>query len=588
MRKILLSALSLAAVCASAQTLIVNLNNGETMRVPISEIQKMTFADMPEAPGVPLSDFKDPVLREKVAAFDADGDEELSAAEIAQITELNLASTAVESLEGITNLSALTHLNIQSCTGLKNVDLSAGLEKLEYLQAGFCSNLETLVLGQKPALKELWAGYTALTSLDFSGLTALQETSVASTNIESVEINSDVLTYFSAGGANLKSVDLNCPALTELSLSDVTALSGYDISKHPVLVKFTMTGSSVSKFTTEGCPELESLTLNNSGSLWSLNLSKSMKLTYVSCYSCYELESVTMTEGQNIPSLYGISEWMITRIEREWPDDVAPTISDEAFRSLMLSIADKDGDGKITREEAEAVTVLNASGLGLTAVDFFYFNNIEELDLSDNDLETIDLSQVMKVTHLNLNNNKLTSLDVERLENLQYLFAANNKLTTISRLGRYGLIEIDLSNNELTSWSPSYQSNLLRLDMSNNKLTDIALTGDSKLAFLNLSGNALKSVTMWSLEGLVDLVINDNPLNEIPFSDTKNWKLLENIDCSNTDLTALDLHASVALKKVVATGCESLETITLAEGVNAEVVKGDNTTVNYEAAPVEE
>lgn len=553
------------------------------MRVPISDISRLSFEEGTAPEAVPLSVFTDPILREAVAQADADGDEQLSEVEIASITELKINyESGLTSLEGINYLTDLTTLNLMSCSGLTEADLS-GLEKLEYLQLGFCSNLETLTLGAKPALSEMYVQYTALSELDFSGLTALTECSVASTKISDIEIHNPLLTYFSCGGDALQSVDLSgCDALTTLNLNDASAISSFDIAPFPLLKNFTLTGSKISKFTTEGNPELESLTLTSSENLWQINVSKSLKLSTLSCFGCWELESVIMTEGQIIANMSGVSDWMITYVEREWPDDVAPEISDEAFRAAMLKIADTDGDGKISREEAEAVTTLNASGLGLTNVDFFYFNKIQHLDLAKNELESIDLSMLPDLTYLNVNSNKLTELNVS-YQKLEYLYADHNQLTSV-KFGGYNYLEIDLSHNALTTLTPYYMSKMLRLDLSYNNLTDVTLTGNDSLAFMDLSHNQLKSVRMWSLKKLVDLKVNDNPFTEL--DDSKNWTILETINCSNTDITTLNLSESTELKECIATGCANLETIYVAEDSAADITKDDNTTVVF-GAPAE-
>lgn len=592
MKKLLLGAMALLPLCVSAQSLIVNLKSGEIMKVPVSEIQSLSFKESPAGEAVPISVFKDPILQAAVAKAvfgdDAEGKTEFTQEELASVKELRLNYSDVASLEGIGYLTELTGLYISGCEKLTTVDLT-GLDKLEELYASMCTNLESMTLGNKPALKEFY-GYnnSSLTSLDFSGLTALQKCAIYGAKLATIDIHSTSLTSLNAGSEDLENIDLNgCDNLAVLSLSNCSKISEFAIATFPLLEEFTLTGSQIKSFTTEGCAQLKKLVLDSSTNLTYLNVSKSLKLNTLSCLYCYNLQEageVVMTEGQVIASTTGVYDWMITRVPREWPADVAPEISDEAFRNAMMAAADKDGDGKISPEEAQAVTVLNASGLNLTSVDFTYFNNIEELDLSDNQLETIDLSMTTKITNLNLNNNKLTSLNVEQLDQLQYLYANHNEIATISRIGSSAIIEIELADNKISTFTCYYKNNLTRLDISDNEISSAEIRENPKLAYMNVAGNNIKSITMWSLKGLVDVNFSNNPFTQL--DEAHNWVLLESIDCSNTDIKTLNLSQNPELKKCVASDCANLETIYLPEGSTAEVVKGDNTSVVF-GAPAE-
>lgn len=592
MKKLLFGAVALLSFGALAQSLIINMKNGDITKVPIADIASLSFKDSPVQPNVPLSVFTDPILQNAVAkaAFgdDAEGKTELTPADLAKVTSINLNYTDVASLEGIENLTELTELMISGCEKLTTVDLT-GLEKLQELYASMCTGLETLTLGNKPALKEIYAyNNTSLTSMDFDGLTAIEQCAVYGAKIPSIEIHSGSLTSLNCGNEALATVDLNgCDNLIKLDLSHSVLLSEFSISEFPALEEFSLTNGSLKSFTTEGCKELKKLTLDNNTSLTKVDVSKSMKLNTLSCSYCFNYGDegeVIMTEGQEIATMNGVQNWMIKRVPREWPDDVAPELSDEAFRNAMIDAADKDDDGKISKEEAEAVTEINASGLGLTSVDFTWFNNITSLDLSDNELTSLDLSSTPNLTYLNVNNNKIASLDLSTVK-LQYLYANNNELTTIGRFNGYAYIEVELANNKLTAVSLMYQGNLVKVDVSHNEITNADIRENAKLAYMDVSYNQIKSMTIWSLKKLVNVNFSNNPFTQLNEADR--WTILETIDCSNTDITTLNLSQTTELKKCVATDCANLETIYVAEGSDAEIVKGDNTTVVYGAPAAE-
>ncbi len=589
MKKSILAALVLLPACAFSQSLIVNMKDGQTVKIPVTDIANLSFKESVAAEGVQMSVFTDPVLREavaKAAGVEADA-EELTAAQVEALTELSLYGTKVASLEGIETLTALKDLNLGGCSNLVTVALGEILPNLEVLQVGFCDNLETVTLGSKPALKELYAMYNPkMNSIDLEECTALQTATIAGADISSVEVHLPSLEKFTCSGEVITSVDLSgCDNLKNLTIDEATQLDGFDIAPFPKLEACTITGTKMSKFTTEKNPNLVTLTLNNNASLWHLDLSKSLKLQTVSCIGCYGLEegTVIMSEGQEIPNTTGIYSWTIQRVPREFPEDVASDLTDETFRALMLKLADTDGDGKISQAEAEAVTIINAPNAGLTSVDFTWFNNIEELDLSGNELTSIDLSQTKKISLLNLNDNKLTSLNVEPLSALRYLYANNNEIASISRFGTYGMLQIELSHNKLASVQVYFMDNLNRLDLSYNEISSADIRENAKLAYMDVSHNQIKSITMWSLKGLVDVKFNDNPFTQL--DEAHNWVLLENIDCSNTDITTLNLSQNEAVQTVIATGCPNLTDIYV-PNADVKVEKDANTTVTV-GAPAE-
>ncbi len=260
----------------------------------------------------------------------------------------------------------------------------------------------------------------------------------------------------------------------------------------------------------------------------------------------------------------------------------------ETFRAAMLAVADTDGDGKISVDEAKAVTTLDLSGKGLTSVDFTNFNEITDLNLADNNLTEVDLALCTKITNLNLSNNQLTELNVDPLSSLQYLNASHNQIASLGasgdRIGTSALVDVDLSYNKLTRATFYYKSKLLSLNLSHNEISSADIRDNDKMSDLDVSYNNISSITMWSLKALVNVKFNDNPFTQL--DDSKNWILLETIDCSNTDITTLNLSQTTVLRGCNAIGCVNLETIYIGDNTTATINKDDHTNV-VEGAPAE-
>ncbi len=584
-------ALALLPLGAAAQSLTVTLQSGETIKYPIDEVVTLSFDESqlpPEPPQnyVPLTEFTDPMVLAEVSKADADKDGRLSESEIASITLLDLSGKKISSLAGIKNLTALKQLLLSQSTGLNEIDLTGICPALQELNVGFMSGLKTVKLGEKKELKRIYSMYNGVESLEFTSLPALEETTIAGSRLTTFRLNDNKnLTRFTCGSTNLTSIDLTgCDNLKILSITGHAGFQVPDLSAFPALTELSMTETSIKEFTTESNRQLVSLNLNNSASLRKVDVSKSVKLNNLSLFFCDQLWKVTMYDGQVINSMNGVSDDMITRVPREYPEDVAAEIADATFRQLMLDAADTDKDGKISIDEANALTSLDLAGKGLKAVDLFYFEKLENLDLSDNELTDIDLLMQMGLKNLNLSHNKLSKLNLQRQTALEILDASNNELTELNDLASKQLASIDLSYNKLSKVRIYFINSLVSLNLSHNELREAEIRENPKLADMDLSFNQISEMTMWSLKGLVNVKFNDNPF--IQLDETTKWPLLETIDCSNTSISKLNLSENSALTKCVATGCPSLGTIYIPAGSSAEVVKDDNTAL-VKGAPAE-
>lgn len=103
-------------------------------------------------------------------------------------------------------------------------------------------------------------------------------------------------------------------------------------------------------------------------------------------------------------------------------------IADAAFKAYLLENYDVDGDGVLSSKEAEAVTKIEASGLGIKDMSGLAakFPNLTWLDCSDNELTELDLTGLQALTYLDCSGNKLTGLDISLLVNLETFDATGN------------------------------------------------------------------------------------------------------------------------------------------------------------------
>ena len=130
-----------------------------------------------------------------------------------------------------------------------------------------------------------------------------------------------------------------------------------------------------------------------------------------------------------------------------WEGDlvIEEVFRDQRLQSWLQNGSNLDGagaDGVLTREEREAVTALDLSGLGLTSLDHLAaFPNLKSLNCSQNQLTALDLSGNPALEQLSCGNNRLTELDMSRNQKLEGggFVARNNVMEKIFLPNQPGL-----------------------------------------------------------------------------------------------------------------------------------------------------
>ena len=120
------------------------------------------------------------------------------------------------------------------------------------------------------------------------------------------------------------------------------------------------------------------------------------------------------------------------------------TFYDKAFETYCLEKFDVNGDGRISRYEAQRVRRMECPERGIASLtDIREFFNLRELDCQGNDLTQLDLTACTYLERLDCRDNALTSLDLDGVRGLVWLNCSNNDLPRLDLHSAASLLTLD-------------------------------------------------------------------------------------------------------------------------------------------------
>ena len=181
------------------------------------------------------TNFPDTNFRQYVKGeFDRDGNEVLSADEIAAADTIFVTGKPITSIEGIAYFTALTSL-MCSNTKLTTLDTSYNTE-LVFLECNEVPTLTTLNVSENKDLKTLYCKHNALTALDLTNNSALEKLECGDNELTTLDLSKNTeLKYFGCFNSKLSSLDLtNNTNLEELYFCG-NNVSNIDVSENTKL-----------------------------------------------------------------------------------------------------------------------------------------------------------------------------------------------------------------------------------------------------------------------------------------------------------------------------------------------------------------
>jgi len=443
------------------------------------------------------------------------------------LIDLGIDSDSTLNGEVLTDdINTLTDLNVFN----KAIEDLTGIEDFDSLQSLNCSNnrLATIDLSQNIVLVDLNCSSNLLNSLDVS----------------------------------------NNPSLGILNCQN-NLLTALDVAANTMLKTLDFTQNQLSNINTSANDSLVSLKTSNNR-LMTLDVANNLQLTELFC-SSNQLSSLVVTNNDSLTTLLCASN---------------------QITSLNLSAND-------------SLVIVDCSENQLTSLDVSNNSILESLTVAANQLNNLDVSQNDSLTFLGCSNNQLQSLEVSNSILLENLICASNQLTQLDVRANFTLRTLDFSNNLIISANLSENDSLSSLDASNNQLQylNIQNGNNGELASFNALNNPqLTCITVddenqigdsWLKDpmatysqncnpiltfvpdnnfeqALIDLGLDTGPLDSLVVTDSINaltvldvsgqsiaeltgiqdFTALESLDCSNNQITTLDLISNTALTSV--------------------------------------
>ena len=403
--------------------------------------------------------------------------EHVTAAHLARITELNIATTF-----GAQEVGA---------QGLGGVVFSPGQPTADGvpLQGGDFSGLT--------GVKRLWADNCYIT--DISALSSL-------TSLENLNLNANNITDISAlsGLTNLKWLYLGNNSITDISalsgltklvhlwllqnnITDISALSGLtSLAELFLYINNISDISPLSNLTKVTQLHLHNNNISDISPLSTMNHVKGIGLTFNKVTDISALSGMTQLTSISLNN-NGITDDQMTHLSGL--TNLEGLDLGNASVSLTLDhftnqSAYKNWVGNYTKNSISDISVLS----GLT--------KLTVLKLGGNPLtngQMTHLSGLTKLTSLELEHTNISDISVlSNFTKLQWLRLQNNSITDISHLS--GLTE------------------MIRLRLDDNSITDVShLSGMTKLRALYIAGNPISDYSTLRKLRVIDMYLNNNP-----------------------------------------------------------------------------
>lgn len=241
-------------------------------------------------------------------------------------------------------------------------------------------------------------------------------------------------------------------------------------------------------------------------------------------------------------------------------------IADANFKSYLLQNFDTDGDWRLSKDEAAAITEISCEDYDITSLDGVqYMTALTSLNCRYNQIAgDVNLSGLKDLKEVKLDHNYCSKIDLSGCSALETLIANDNMgyddnmntvftLTEVNLSGCSSLKTLNVVDNAITSLNLKDCTELEDLNASYNALVSINISNCSKLRYAHIRTN--------NFEGPVDF----SHCSELTFLDAHEANLtgLNVSGCSK--LVQLIAYRNTGIKSIDVSGCPELTELNLYE-----------------------
>lgn len=224
----------------------------------------------------------------------------------------------------------------------------------------------------------------------------------------------------------------------------------------------------------------------------------------------------------------------------------------EDFKAYLVENFDTDGDGEISRDEAELITAIECEDLGLTSLEGVRnLTNLQTLHCSYNAIETLDVSGMTSLTELLCDHNLITDLNVSGCTSLNNIECNSNAIGELNLADcRNTLTTITCNENKLARLDLTNFDKLFLLNCDDNQLTELLVDGCTALTSVDCASNQLTTLDFRQTPLIGEVYCSNNQLTSVLFPENS---MMGTFECGGNQLTTIDLR-----------NCPHLASLTLA------------------------
>ena len=205
-------------------------------------------------------------------------------------------------------------------------------------------------------------------------------------------------------------------------------------------------------------------------------------------------------------------------------------IIDSIFEQQLINLGhDVLHDGYVWIDSISSIDTLIITGHPFFEIDSLdgieHFSNLQYLDCSNNNIDSLNLNQNTNLKHLNCSSNSIQTLIIDSLYALTVLDCSFNVLSGINLSGNPGLTKLECFENDLSILDLSTNDYLGYLDCGENNITTLDLS-TMDLNTLYCDNNALNNINLNNNTSLSWLLCYNNNLQAINLSDNINLETL--------------------------------------------------------------